>query len=461
MSEEICVGPILAESPIITNVTVDRTNQTDGQITVKWREPFDADPAQFPPPYSYLVFRGVGFTGEATVDVTNGVKTPLLSVVDVGLNTTDDVYNYVVLAYDANGGFIDSSAVASSVRLEANSELQRIELSWSAFVPWSNNTPDYPWHLVYRGPEGATEEELVLIDSVNVNVNGFVYADQGQYNNEPLRDDQVYCYRVMTRGAYGNPQIDEPLINFSQIVCAQPSDEIPPCKVETPVAVEPPNCDEYPAEQCTRTVFSNEIRWDRPNEGTCQNDISYYNIYYASAQDGTFVLLATGIRETFFVDENLPSFARCYKVSAVDRSGNEGELSEPVCIDNCPYYELPNIFTPNGDNCNDVFSAYSDKSRYAIPGEGSLYECGGVTDETKCARFVERVDFKVFNRWGKEVYSYRSGSERSIYIDWDGRDSDGKELSSGVYYYIAEVTFITIDPSKRNQTIKGWVHLLR
>jgi hypothetical protein len=461
MSEEICVGPILAEAPIITNVTVDRTNQTDGEITVKWREPFDADPVQFPPPYSYLVFRGVGFTGEATVDITNGVKTPLLSVVDVGLNTTDEVYNYVVLAYDANGGFVDSSAVASSVRLEAKSELQRIELSWSAFVPWSNNTPNYPWHLVYRGPEGATEDELELIDSVNVNINGFVYADQGQHNNEPLRDDQVYCYRVMTRGAYGNPQIDEPLINFSQIVCAQPSDEIPPCKVETPVAVNAPDCENYPAEQCTRTVFSNRIEWIRPNEGSCQNDISFYNIYYSSAHDGNFVLLATGIRETFFVDENLPYFARCYKVAAVDRSGNEGELSDAVCIDNCPYYELPNIFTPNGDNCNDVFSAYSDKSRYAIPGEGSLYECGGITDETKCARFVDRVDFKVFNRWGKEVYSYRSGSERSIYIDWDGRDNDGKELSSGVYYYIAEVTFITIDPSKRNQTIKGWVHLLR
>lgn len=461
MSEEICIGPILADAPIITNVTVDKTDQADGQITIKWREPFDVDPGQFPPPYSYLVFRGTGFTGEPTVDITNGVKTPLLSTVDIGLNTSDEIYHYVVLAYDANGGFIDSSAIASSVRLEARSELQRIELSWSAFVPWSNNTPNYPRHLIYRGPEGSTEDELELIDSVNVNINGFIYIDEGQYNNEPLQDDQVYCYRVMTRGAYGNPQIDEPLINFSQIICAQPSDAIPPCKVETPVAVNAPDCDNYSADQCSRTVFSNRIEWTRPNEDPCQNDIAYYNIYSSSSSGGNYSLLATNVKELFYVDENLPSYARCYKVSAVDRSGNEGELSEEVCIDNCPYYELPNIFTPNDDNCNDVFSAYSDKSRYALPGEGSLYECGGVTDESKCARFVDRVDFKVFNRWGNEVYSYRSGSERSIYIDWDGKDNNGKELSTGVYYYIAEVTFITIDPAKRNQTIKGWVHILR
>ncbi|HEX5172227.1 MAG TPA: gliding motility-associated C-terminal domain-containing protein [Cyclobacteriaceae bacterium] len=461
MSEEICVGPILADAPIVTNVTIDKTDQAEGQITVKWREPFDADPGQFPPPYSYLVFRGTGFTGTPTVDVTNGVKTTSLSIVDNGLNTTDEIYNYVILAYDAGGGFIDSSAVASSVRLEAKSELQRIELSWSAFVPWSNNTPNYPMHSIYRGPEGATEDELELIDNVNVNVNGFIYIDEGQYNNEPLHDDQVYCYRVMTQGAYGNPQIDEPLINFSQIICAQPSDAIPPCKVETPVAINAPDCDNYPSDQCTKTVFSNRIEWTRPNEGTCQNDISYYKIYSASSEGGTFALLATNVKDLFYVDENLPSHARCYKVSAVDRSGNEGELSDPVCIDNCPYYELPNIFTPNGDKCNDVFSAYSDKSRFALPGESGQYECGGITDETKCARFVDRVDFKVFNRWGKEVYSYRSGGERSIYIDWDGRDNNGRELSTGIYYYIADVTFITIDPSKRNQTIKGWVHILK
>jgi hypothetical protein len=82
----------------------------------------------------------------------------------------------------------------------------------------------------------------------------------------------------------------------------------------------------------------------------------------------------------------------------------------------------------------------------------------------KCARFVETVKFKVYNRWGQEVFTYegRIGSEvNSIYIDWNGRDDEGRELASAVYYFVAEVTFDTVDPAAKTKKIKGWVHLVR
>ena len=130
-----------------------------------------------------------------------------------------------------------------------------------------------------------------------------------------------------------------------------------------------------------------------------------------------------------------------------------------MCFDNCPYYELPNIFTPNDDNCNDVFSAFSNRNYGSEQGG----RCTVLSEEvrSKCARFVEKVELRVYNRWGKEVYSYESGGERTIYIDWDGRDLDGRELSTGVYYYVADVIFDSVDPSKQNQVIKGWVQLMR
>ena len=59
------------------------------------------------------------------------------------------------------------------------------------------------------------------------------------------------------------------------------------------------------------------------------------------------------------------------------------------------------------------------------------------------------------------MYRYTSGGERSIYIDWNGRDNDGRELSTGFYYYSADVTFDMVDPARQNKTIKGWVHLVR
>lgn len=453
VSDEICLDPILADKAIITNVTVDLTDAKDGAITVKWLAPFEADPTQFPPPYSYQVTRAEGPAGGDRTLVTT---TSALSFTDTGLETATKDYNYIIIAVDSEGKLLDPSASASSVRLFADSEINTIRLSWSATVPWSNQIQTEPnEHLIFRGPEGASDADLVLIDSVDVTIAGFTYLDEG-----PLDPNSIYCYKVMTRGAYGNPQIAEPLKNFSQKICAQPGDTIPPCKPMAPVPNQPIDCSVYVSqlETCNTNIFSNTITWSRPQDD-CANDVSFYRIYVSSTSDGDPVALPIEIRDTVYIDQNLPSFARCYRIQAVDRSGNESELSDPVCFDNCPYYELPNVFTPNDDGCNDFFSAYSNRN---FSGENAS-ACSVIPDASraKCARFVEKVVVRIYNRWGKEVYDYESGGERTIYIDWDGRGNDGRELSTGVYYYVADVMFDSVDPSKQNQVIKGWVHLMR
>ena len=463
VSKEICLPPLLADAPVITHVTVDKTNSTAGQITVRWRSPFDVSKAQFPPPYSYEVYRAEGFSGTSQISIAHTGKLSDSTFVDVGINTQDRVYNYRIVCYDKNNVKVDTSGTASSVRLEVESQSQKVGLTWSFDVPWSNATQDYPWHLIYRGSSGATESQLELIDSVNVNQRTYAYRDSGQYNNTPLAETQTYCYRVMTRGAYGNPKIKEPLLNFSQLICAQPIDAEPPsCKpVITAKALV---CEEFiQTASCNPSAFSNLLTWNRPANAVCVADIRSYKIYYAG-ESGTEIktVLAENVRDTFYIDNNIPSYARCYKVTAVDRSGNESEPSEAFCFDNCPHYELPNVFTPNGDQCNELFSAFSDRD---VINEGTgTGECGTVDpaeQKRRCARFVSKVDFKVVNRWGKRVFDYQSGNEHTIYIDWDGRDNNGKELSAGIYYYQANVTFDVVDPSQRNQIIKGWVHLIR
>lgn len=461
---------ILADAPVITHVTVDKTGADDGQLTVRWRPPFEIDQGQFPPPYKYKVLRAEGFSGKLLLgDAHAGLLTDTTFTI-TGVNTLETTYNFRVILFDNTDARIDTAAVASAVRLDPKPQFKRIELNWAANVPWSNQSFSFPRHLIYRGPEGATEAQMVLIDSVDVTSGRFVYVDSGQWNGVPLSDDEVYCYRIQTRGTYSHPRIMEPLLNFSQINCAQPNDSIPPCKPGLEIVAK--QCNEMTPEELAAyfatqecpgiepRVYTNTLSWRRPPDEECRQDIRSWSVYAAPYVGAEFSLLVQNVRDTFYIDANLPSNARCYRISAVDRAGNESELSESYCFDNCVRYMLPNVFTPNGDNCNDFFSAYSKQDT----DESGNGPCGPIDiqgQRLQCARFVEKVEFNVTNRWGKHVYDYESGGERSIYINWNGRDNNGNDVSAGVYFYNAKVTFTVVDPEKRIQNLRGWVQVVR
>jgi gliding motility-associated-like protein len=101
-------------------------------------------------------------------------------------------------------------------------------------------------------------------------------------------------------------------------------------------------------------------------------------------------------------------------------------------VDNCPRYNLPNVFTPNGDEKNDLF----------VPMPGY--------------RFIESINLHIYNRWGQEVFSTTDPA-----IRWDGVDAfTGHKLVNGVYFYICEVNEIYLaGPNKH--TISGTVEIIR
>jgi hypothetical protein len=458
VSDEVCVDPILADAPVITHVTVDKTGNTDGAITVRWTPPFDIDPVQFPGPKQYVLQRvtGNGFINDSPqFDGTSFTVT--------GLNTRDFQFYFRVILYSGTASNpalqpVDTSAVASSVWLDLDPQKGKIDLSWRANVPWSIHLPDFPTHDIFRGPE-SSEDMLTFIETVNVIESGLNYIDQGKFApGDSLNGKLKYCYRVLTRGGYGNPDIAEPLINYSQINCAQSIENELPC----PPTIEPfvSACADFGNYYgCDANTFTNIIRWNVP----CRKDVKSYNLYAASTIEGTYTLLATGIVDTTYEDKNLSSLARCYRVTSVDRSDNESEMSEPVCNDNCPYYELPNVFSPgnaDGKNCNELFSAFGVTLNLGENPDCRETDVNG----SRCARFVQKVDFTVYNRWGAEVYHYvgqRGDDNNNIYINWNGRDQKGGELATAVYYYMAEVTMDVINPTEKVKRIKGWVHLVR
>lgn len=451
VSIEQCLGPIEPDAPVITHVSVEKTDSLQGTVRVSWRSPFAINEVQFPKPYEYEVYRAAGFASDSSLTKVGRVSDT--TFVDIGVNTHDQVFNYRIVLFGKPLNApdvipIDTSAVASSERLSFNIGTKQIELMWRDSVPWSNVVQARPYHLIYRGIEDPDPANMTLIDSVDVTVNGFYYLDQGQYKNEPLEDDKRYSYRIRTRGTYGNPSIAL-LENYSQVITTYPENNLIPC--DQKLALNVLNCEEYlNSNTCFPTEFKNELSWTLQDLPGCRRDIVSYNVYGTSAPNQEYKLLAN-VRDPFFIHTGLASYAYCYQVSAIDALGQEGPLSQSICNDNCPYYLLPNVFTPNDDGFNDTFSANFDVATYP--------ETSGVT--IRCPRFVQQVIFHVYNRWGNEVYSFHSTDETSTSIEWNGRASNGHELPGGVYYYRAEVTFQQLYPQDREKEISGWVHLVR
>jgi gliding motility-associated-like protein len=155
----------------------------------------------------------------------------------------------------------------------------------------------------------------------------------------------------------------------------------------------------------------NLLIWTNPNN-TCADDVVKYHIYYTPTIDGDLVLIDSTLspEDTSYLHLPPESLAGCYAVTAVDSFNNESNFSVRVCVDNCIDYLLPNVFTPNGDGINDFFRP----SNYA---------------------FVEKVDMKIYNRWGVLVYQTQNPD-----INWDGKRLNTDQIvPPGVYYYVCDV----------------------
>ncbi len=447
VSDEVCVLIMDEKDALITNVSVLETSETTGRIFVRWTSPFGIDQGIYPPPYSYDVYRGEGFSTAGTELVRDNITDTLFT--DDGLNTLNRIYNYHLVYYDGNGEAIDTSALASSVRNDIVPLNGALEISWQANTPWSNFAQDHPMHLIYRDNIIPGEpQQLLLLDSVNVFDNGLLYLDDGSASGEAgLDEEKEYCYYVVTRGTYGNDNIATPLENFSQIICAQPNDTIPPCGPSMIVLLN--DCEDLRTQECDFDNYQNELAWSFDLSEECGLDVRGFNVYYSpTGEEEDFSIIAQAV-DTFFIHRNISSYKGCYKITAVDRSGNESEATETICADNCPFYFLPNVFTPNNDSYNDTFQAY-DATTWNTDAPFYL-----------CPRFVESVKFEVFSRWGNLVYDYQSGGENTIFIHWNGVGNNGKPVSAGTYYYVATVTFDMLDPRRRVQEFKGWLMVHR
>ena len=163
------------------------------------------------------------------------------------------------------------------------------------------------------------------------------------------------------------------------------------------------------------------------------NTIKGYNLYYAPHSGQGLSLLAF-LTDTNYIHPYVDSsLAGCYEVRSVNYQNIESVGSNRICIDNCVYYQLPNLVTRDNNGRNDIFQAFP------IP------------------LGVRVVRFTVFNRWGNQVYSFEGDPN----LNWRTVDGAQNFLTEGVYYYEAEVHYFRrLNPDDETEILKGWVHLL-
>ena len=423
-SKEVC-AQLPRDLPLLTNVSVEATDPATGKIRVAWSKPVpgDLDTLINHGPYRYQLLRAPGFTGGVFTEIPGAnfivndfwQANDTIYEFDENLNTVGGPYRYKVDFYVQGNNLLGTTRDASSIFLDVFSTDQTNILSWQENVPWNNY--DYK---VFR-----KNDQTGLFDLIG-NTADKKYEDRGLINGKE------YCYYVQSEGTYNVGGLLNPLFNKSQENCGVPIDSVPPC---APVLTVKNLCDD-PGAANPGPPYLNNLSWTNPNvacDGS--DDVVSYNIWFTPLDGQPLTLLgaqnaATNTTFEHFLETQL---AGCYAVSAIDSVGNESVLSNRVCVDNCPNYELPNAFTPNGDDANDLYTPF--------PGW----------------RFVQSVDMQIFNRWGNLVFQTTDPN-----INWNGMNEGGKELAEGTYFYVCKVYESRVGGVVlRPGVLSGYIELVR
>ncbi len=420
-STESCVV-IPADIPLLYNVDVRNTDVANGQIYIEWSRPFPQklDTIINHGPYVFKLFRatsinGTNYTLVKTVTANSFSEITDTSFLDTGLNTVANAYNYKVAFFANTTDSLGISELASSVFLSIAPAFESLNLSWNFNVPWTNNS-----YTIYRKlPGGTTFDSLTTTTATS-------------YTDINLQNDSLYCYKIRATGSYSIAGLKTPLINFSQEVCSRPNDTTPPC---VPTLTVNNFCTDS---RLDTSEYRNYLTWTFNQSGNCiTNDITFVRIFYAKLNTDTLQQIDSVAGSIFNNYTHIMpgrSLAGCYALQAIRKNGNTSVFSNKVCVDNCPIYKLPNAFTPNNDGKNDLYTP--------------IYPY----------RFVERIDMKIYNRWGDLVFQTTDPD-----INWNGTDyKSGKALNSGVYHYICDVYYQTIDGvKKQDKPFSGYIHLFR
>ncbi|MDP1879681.1 MAG: gliding motility-associated C-terminal domain-containing protein, partial [Parachlamydiaceae bacterium] len=115
--------------------------------------------------------------------------------------------------------------------------------------------------------------------------------------------------------------------------------------------------------------------------------------------------------------EWIPSNSGIYEVVITDQAGCSASASVRVLVKNRVDIYIPNVFSPNGDGENDLWTVHGGASVLAL---NSL---------------------QIFDRWGDMVYSLQDPVPLNAWPGWDGVFR-GDPVNPGVFVYYLEVELV-------------------
>lgn len=111
-------------------------------------------------------------------------------------------------------------------------------------------------------------------------------------------------------------------------------------------------------------------------------------------------------------------------------AGNANGCVDSVCftvdVDVFEFINIPNVFSPNGDNNNDAW--YINSSG------------------------LKEFQVEIYDRWGLKIWEADAAT-----IKWDGRTTAGLECTDGTYFFILKATSQT----NKDYSTKGFINLVR
>ena len=378
--------------------------------------------------------------GNTQIIIFSKPKSPISGVVKTYLYVSNNDKNPVFVKTDSiiSIGAVDSSFTVTGRDFRKTYQLKfvlvndknqifesNIFTSLGLSTKASNNTV----HLSWTRPRNVSVSGYTVYNAkTNAVVATFSNNDSiVKYEVTNLKNCDTLCYYVVANVNVCASLGLKPFTISSNSVCETPREGSSPA---VKLSILPSICDNYSCkEPFPLAPYSNTIYWKVPPVNGCDVPTGY-NVYYQESDIDSLSLLGF-TTDTFWIHTNMPTFAGCYLVKTLSSLGVEGNVSNTVCQDLCPCFELPNIITPNGDSLNEML----------IP--------------LPIPRFVESVHFKVYNRWGGKVYD--GGVSNDVFIRWNPGN-----LSDGVYFYEADVVYAKrAKAADRQRTIKGWVQIAR